>query len=159
MVQALRRRASHAGGSDSIAGWGTKMSYAAHLGQKYKIKRLNLKKKKNYKGTVLYPPQSHTPQKTADCPAGFRVALVDVPTVSPVVFLGCVSPVAQMVKGLPANSRDSVLISGPGRSPGGGRGNPLQRSRPENPSHGQRSLAGLWSTGPPKIRPGWFWSG
>ena len=32
-------------------------------------------------------------------------------------------------------------IPGLGRSPGGGRGNPLQCSCPENP-HGQRSLAG-----------------
>ena len=33
------------------------------------------------------------------------------------------------------------LIPGLGRSPGGGRGNPLQHSCLENP-HGQRSLAG-----------------
>ena len=32
-------------------------------------------------------------------------------------------------------------IPGLGRSPGGGHGNPLQDSSPENP-HGQRSLAG-----------------
>ena len=63
------------------------------------------------------------------------------------------------MKGPPANAGDSVSIPGPGRSPGGGRGNPLQRSRLENPSHGQRSLVGLWPTGPPKIRPGCFRSG
>ena len=49
-----------------------------------------------------------------------------------------------MVKNTPANAgdvRDSGLISGLGRSPGGGHGNPLQDSCLENP-HGQRSLAG-----------------
>ena len=37
--------------------------------------------------------------------------------------------------------KDVDLIPGPGRSPGGGHGNPLQCSCLENP-HGQRSLAG-----------------
>ena len=36
---------------------------------------------------------------------------------------------------------DAGLIPGSGRSPGGGNGNPLQYSCPENP-HGQRSRAG-----------------
>ena len=52
--------------------------------------------------------------------------------------------VAPVVKNTPANAgdvRDSGLISGLGRSPGGGHGNPLQDSCLENP-HGQRSLAG-----------------
>ena len=39
------------------------------------------------------------------------------------------------------NAGDRGLISGLGRSPGGGHGNPLQYSCLENP-HGQRSLAG-----------------
>ena len=39
------------------------------------------------------------------------------------------------------DTRDTGLISGSGRSPGVGRGNPLQYSYLENP-HGQRSLAG-----------------
>ena len=39
------------------------------------------------------------------------------------------------------NAKDLGLIPGLGRSPGGGHGNPLQYSCPENP-HGQRSLAG-----------------
>ena len=39
------------------------------------------------------------------------------------------------------NSGDLGLISGLGRSPGGGHGNPVQYSCLENP-HGQRSLAG-----------------
>ena len=39
------------------------------------------------------------------------------------------------------NEVDLGLISGLGRSPGGGHGNPLQYSCLENP-HGQRSLAG-----------------
>ena len=49
-----------------------------------------------------------------------------------------------VVKDLPANAgevRDAGLISGWGRSPGGGHGYPLQYSCLENP-HGQRSLAG-----------------
>ena len=42
--------------------------------------------------------------------------------------------------------RDTGLIPGSGRSPGGGHGNPLQFSCLEN-SHGQRSLVGYspWS--------------
>ena len=42
--------------------------------------------------------------------------------------------------------RDTGLIPGSGRSPGGGHGNPLQYSCLEN-SHGQRSLVGYspWS--------------
>ena len=40
--------------------------------------------------------------------------------------------------------RDVGLIPGFGRSPGGGRGNPVQYSYLENP-HGQRSLAGYSS--------------
>ena len=39
------------------------------------------------------------------------------------------------------NVGDPGLISGLGRSPGGGHGNPFQYSCLENP-HGQRSLAG-----------------
>ena len=39
------------------------------------------------------------------------------------------------------NAGDLCLIPGLGRCPGGGHGNPLQCSSPENP-HGQRSLAG-----------------
>ena len=37
------------------------------------------------------------------------------------------------VKNLPANARDSGLILGLGRSPGGGHGNPLQHSCLVNP--------------------------
>ena len=43
-----------------------------------------------------------------------------------------------MVKNLPANAgdvRDTGLIPGSGRSPGGGHGNPLQYSCLENPMH------------------------
>ena len=49
-----------------------------------------------------------------------------------------------MVKNLAANAgdvRDSDLIPGSGRSPGGGLGNPLQYSCLEHP-RGQRSLVG-----------------
>ena len=51
---------------------------------------------------------------------------------------------ALVVKNLSANAvdiRGTVSISGLGRSPGGGHGNPLQYSFLENP-HGQRSQAG-----------------
>ena len=54
------------------------------------------------------------------------------------------SRLAPVVKNPPANAGDvrhMGLISGSGRSPGGGHGNPLQNSCLENP-HGQRSLAG-----------------
>ena len=55
----------------------------------------------------------------------------------------------QMVKNLPANARDvrdADSMSGWGRCPGGGHGNPFQYSCLENP-HGHRSLAGYspWS--------------
>ena len=52
-----------------------------------------------------------------------------------------------MVKKLPANAgdiRDADLIPGPERSPGEGRGNPLQYFCLENP-HGQRSPVGYSS--------------
>ena len=51
---------------------------------------------------------------------------------------------AQEAKNPPVNAgdvRDSGLIPGSGRSPGGGHGNPLQNSCLENP-RGQRSLVG-----------------
>ena len=48
---------------------------------------------------------------------------------------------AQMVKDLSAVWETWVLSLGWRDSPGGGHGNPLQCSCPENP-HGQRSLAG-----------------
>ena len=43
------------------------------------------------------------------------------------------SPRGSVVKNLPANARDAGLISGLGRSPGGGHGNPLQYSCLKNP--------------------------
>ena len=46
--------------------------------------------------------------------------------------------------------RDTGLIPGLGRSPGGGHGNPLQCSCLENP-HGQRSLAGYSSAAAAKL--------
>ena len=55
-----------------------------------------------------------------------------------------VSQVSLVVKNLPANAgdlRDTGSITGLGRFPGGGHGNPLQYSCLENP-HGQRSLVG-----------------
>ena len=59
-----------------------------------------------------------------------------------------VSPVALVVKNLPANAgnvRDAGSIPGSGRSPGGGHGGPLQYSCLENP-HGQRG--DWWATVP-----------
>ena len=53
-----------------------------------------------------------------------------------------------MVKNSPANARnvrDASLISG--RSPREGNGNPLHYSCLENPSHGQRNLAGYSAWG------------
>ena len=45
------------------------------------------------------------------------------------------------------NIGDPGSIPGSGRSPGGGNGNPLQRSCVENP-HGQRGLVGYSPWGP-----------
>ena len=56
---------------------------------------------------------------------------------------------ALVAKNTPINARDlraMGLIPGLGRSPGGGRGNPLQYSCLEN-FHGQRSLAGYGPQG------------
>jgi len=54
-------------------------------------------------------------------------------------------PCGSVVKNLPASAGDVGWIPGWGRSPGEGKGNPLQYSCLEK-SHGQRSLAGynLW---------------
>ena len=55
---------------------------------------------------------------------------------------GRASQVVLVVKSPPGSAggvRDAGSIPGLGRSPGGGRGNPLQYSYLENP-HGQRSL-------------------
>ena len=52
-----------------------------------------------------------------------------------------ISSGALVVKNLPASSGDVGLISGLGRFPGKGNGNPLLYSCLENP-HGQRGLEG-----------------
>ena len=55
-----------------------------------------------------------------------------------VIMIQGASQVALVVKNLPANTgdiRDSDLIPGLGRSPGGGHGNQLQYSFLENPMH------------------------
>ena len=49
-------------------------------------------------------------------------------TFSVLVYLPWASQVALVVKNMPANAGDSGLISGLGRSPGGGNDNPLQYS-------------------------------
>ena len=59
-------------------------------------------------------------------------------------LIPCYSQVALVVKNLPANAgdlRDTGLIHGSGRSPGGECDNPLQYFCLENP-HGQRGLVG-----------------
>ena len=48
-------------------------------------------------------------------------------------------PGGELVKNLPANAGDPCSISGSGRSPGGGPGNPLQDSCLENPA-----VRGAW---------------
>ena len=53
--------------------------------------------------------------------------------------------VVQMVKNPPANIGDRGSISGSGRSPGGGHGNPLQYPCLENPT--DRGAGGLQSMG------------
>ena len=58
-----------------------------------------------------------------------------------------------MVKNPPANAgdiRDMGSVSGLGRYPGGGHGNPLQSSCLENP-HGQRSLGGVQYIGSHRV--------
>ena len=49
-------------------------------------------------------------------------------------------PGGSVVKNPPTNAGDTGLVPGWGRSPGGGHGNPLQRSCLENPL--ERSLVG-----------------
>ena len=56
-------------------------------------------------------------------------------------------PLGSAGKESACNMRDLGLIAGLGRSPGGGKGYPLQYSCLENP-HGQRSLAGYCPWGP-----------
>ena len=61
-----------------------------------------------------------------------------------------------MVKNLPANAgdkRDSGLIPGSRRSPGGGHGNPLKYSCLENPM--DREPNGVWFIGSQIIRHNW----
>ena len=56
-------------------------------------------------------------------------------------------PMAQMVKNPPANTRDTSLIPGSGRSPGGGNGNPLQDSCLEEPvDRGAWRANSLWGS-------------
>ena len=50
------------------------------------------------------------------------------------VFIKGVSQVALVVKNPSANAGDAGLVSGSGRSPGGGHGNPFQYSYLENPT-------------------------
>ena len=60
------------------------------------------------------------------------------------IWMTPASQVALVVKNLPANSgdiRDSGLIPGSGRSPGGGHGNPLQYSCPGNSTYRARWAA------------------
>ena len=56
---------------------------------------------------------------------------------------GWASQVMLVVKNLPTNAGDIGSIPGPGRSPGGGHGNPLQYSCLENP----KDRGARWATG------------
>ena len=65
------------------------------------------------------------------------------------VFLKPASQVALVVKNLPATAgvvRDTGLIPGSGRTPGGGHGNPLQCSCLENPMD-----RGAWQATVPRV--------
>ena len=62
--------------------------------------------------------------------------------------------VVLVVKNPPASAGDAGdlgLISGSGRTPGGGHGNPLQFSHQDNP-HGQRSLVDYSPWGRKRVR-------
>ena len=62
------------------------------------------------------------------------------------------SQLALVVKNPPANAgdlRDVGSTPGWGRSPGGGHGNPLQYSCPENPM--DTGALGLWSIGSERV--------
>ena len=51
-------------------------------------------------------------------------------------------PSGSLVKNPPANARDANLITGLGRSPGGGNGNPLQYSCQDNPMDRKSLVSG-----------------
>ena len=71
------------------------------------------------------------------------------------ICLSWASQVALVVKNLPANAgdiRDVGLIPGPGRSLGGGRGNPLQYSCLENPMD-----RGAWWATVYGVTKSWTW--
>ena len=61
-------------------------------------------------------------------------------------------PSGSVVKNLPASARDVGLISGLGRSPGEGNGNPLQYSCLENPMD-----RGAWRATVHGVAKGWTW--
>ena len=63
-------------------------------------------------------------------------------------------PGGTVVKNLPANARDTGSIPGPGRSPGGGNGNPLQDSSLEQ-SHEQEEPGRLLSMVLRRVRHDW----
>ena len=55
-------------------------------------------------------------------------------------------PGGSVVKNPPTNAGDVGLISGSGRSPGGGNVNPLQYSCLENPINRSLAVYGLWGS-------------
>ena len=70
-------------------------------------------------------------------------------------LISITSQVALVVKNLPANAgdvKDTGSIPGSGRSPGGGHGNPLQRSCLENPIPWTEEPGGLQSIGLQRFR-------
>ena len=81
---------------------------------------------------------------------------VDSSIISAQLSLGRTSQVALVVKNLPTNAgdaRDSGLIPGLGRCPGGGHGNPLQYSCLENPR--KEEPGGLQSIGLQRVGHDW----
>ena len=64
------------------------------------------------------------------------------------------SPVMLVVKNRLANAdvRDTGSVSGLGRCPGGGHGNPLQYSCPQNPMDRGEEPGGLQSIGSQRVR-------
>ena len=85
-----------------------------------------------------------------------KVLLMKLYTLLIYTFYGLwASPVAQLAKNLPANAgdtKDTGLIPGSGRSPGGGNGNPLQCLCQENPMDSR-----AWQAADHGVTKSWTW--
>ena len=67
--------------------------------------------------------------------------------IKPTITITMGFPGGSVIRNLPANAEDVMLIPGLGRSPGEGNGNPLQYSCPRNSMN--RGALGLKATGLP----------